>query len=95
MTYSLNITQEAKEKIIQVFLWYEQKREGLGSRFVFEVDAMFNYIKAYPYHFQVKYKNFREAVLKVFPYVIVYGIIQNEVVIYIVFPTKDNPTKKP
>lgn len=63
MTYKLRRTQEAKEK-----------REGLGTRFKTEIDAMLKYIKHHPQHFQVKYKDVREAVLKIFLDVIIYRI---------------------
>jgi hypothetical protein len=95
MTYKLRLTQEAKEIIVRDFLWYQEKSEGLGNRFITEIDAMMEYIRHHPHHFQVKYKYFREAVLKVFPYVIIYSIKANEIVIYMVFPTKIDPAKKP
>ena len=87
MVYKLEVTEEAKKKVFQDFFWYEQKSEGLGTRFIVEFDAMLDYIKYYPHHFQIKYKNYREAVLKIFPHMIVYRIIDNKVVVYTVFTT--------
>jgi mRNA-degrading endonuclease RelE of RelBE toxin-antitoxin system len=96
MAYKLQITNKAKQDIIDGFYWYETKSNGLGGRFVEEVEKSLNYIHRYPLHFQIKYKNiFREAVLKIFPYVVIYEIIEKTVVVYSVFPTPMNPEKKP
>ncbi len=96
MAYKLRITNKAKQDIIDGFYWYESKSGGLGSRFVEEVEKSINYVQKYPLHYQIKYKKiFREVVLKIFPYVIIYEILEETVVIYSVFPTPMNPEKKP
>ncbi len=75
MAYKLLITKKAKQDIIDGFYWYESKSDGLGSRFVEEVEKTLSYVQLYPLHYQIKYKKiFREAVLKSFPYVIIYEI---------------------
>ncbi|MBI2966516.1 MAG: hypothetical protein HYY40_01715 [Bacteroidetes bacterium] len=43
---------------------------------------------------QTKYKNFREALLKRFPYLIVYEIVKDKTVIHSFFHTSRNPKKK-
>ena len=94
--YKLNVWEEAKSDIINGYKWYEEKRFGLGKEFANEVEQVLEYIEKYPEHYQIKYrKKYREAVLKRFPYLIIYEIIKNEVVVYSVFPSKDNPNKKP
>jgi len=94
MTYQLSVKQEAQEEILNGFLWYESKSKGLGTRFVGEVEKVMEYVGKYPHHFQVKYKEYREAVVPRFPYVVVYEIFESEVVVYSVFPAKNNPSKK-
>lgn len=77
MAYNLLITKKAKQDIIDGFYWYESKSDGLGSRFVEEVEKTINYLHLFPLHYQIKYnKIFREAVLKIFPYVIIYETIK-------------------
>lgn len=95
MGYKLNVREEAKKNITDGFLFYEDKSVGLGARFVNEVEDILNYIESYPEHYQIKYKNYREGVLKVFPFVVIYEIFDKEIVVYAIFPTRDNPTKKP
>lgn len=96
MVYNLNVREEAKEDIIDAYQWYEQKSIGLGKRFVDEVEEMLTYIENYPEHFQIKYKSkYREGVMRIFPYVVIYEIIDNTVVVFSVFPAKNDPKKKP
>ncbi|MGB0880003.1 MAG: type II toxin-antitoxin system RelE/ParE family toxin [Polaribacter sp.] len=96
MGYKLDIWNDAKIEIFKGYTWYEDKRVELGEEFINEVEEALEYIEKYPEHYQIKYRNkYREAVLKRFPYLIIYEIIENSVVVYSVFPSKDNPIKKP
>ena len=97
MAFHLKVRDNALDDIENGFEWYEEKIEGLGLRFINEVEATINYISKYPEHFQVKSKKpYREAVLKIFPYVIIYEIRKKEksIVIYSVFNTHQDPDKK-
>lgn len=94
MVYRLEVKLEARQDIIDGFLWYEEKNSGLGSRFVSEEEEMIQYISENPQHFQVNYSVYREAILKVFPFVNSYELLNESVVVYSVFPTKSDPEKK-
>jgi hypothetical protein len=94
MEYNLIVRDEALYDIFKGYDWYEGKKDGLGERFTNEVDEYIEYIHKNPFHYQIKTKNQREGVLKVFPYVIIYEIIKKDVVVFAVFPTSDNPDKK-
>ncbi len=94
MAYLLEIKQEAKDDIVKGFLWYESKKEGLGTKLVSEIESVIEYIGIYPFHYQIRTKSFREAVLKIFPFVVVYEVNQNKVIVYSVFPTRKNPSSK-
>jgi len=96
MVYKLEVKEEARKKIFDSFFYYTQKVNiEVAQRFIEEVESVLSYIETFPEHFQVKYKKSREAVFKVFPYVFIYEIIGNTVVVYMLFPTKDDPNKKP
>ena len=94
MSFKLIIKDGAQLEIIEAFLYYEEKQEGLGESFLDHLDSYFKWIKDYPFHFSEKRKPYREAVIKRFPYLIIYEVFENEVIVYSVFNTWQNPSKK-
>jgi hypothetical protein len=95
MNHSLEIQPEAEVEIDDAYLYYEDKRIGLGKEFLDHLDHYLQIICEYPKHFPVKNKKFREAYLIRFPYLVIYEIEKNKVVVYSVFNTPQNPKKKP
>ena len=91
----LVLRDEALKDIERAFYWYEEQSPGLGNRFADEVLVFLKFIETNPLGYQIKFKNYREAVLKVFPFVIIYEVGELEVVVYSVFQTSKSPTKKP
>ena len=94
MAFKLIIQEKADFEIIAAYLYYEEKQPGLGDIFLAQLDFYFNWIKTYPLHFAEKSPPFREAILKRFPFAIIYEVTENEVIIYSVFNTWQDPEKK-
>ena len=92
--HHLVITEEADFEIISTYKWYEDKLEELGERFLLELDNSFNQIDRNPKSFQIIYKKHRQAILKKFPFVVIYQQIKNEIIIFAVFHTSQDPKKK-
>ncbi len=95
MKYDLVIKDFANQEIIQVYLYYEEKRIGLGEEFLKHLDSYFNRIQNHPKHFPQKHKPYREAFIKRFPFLIIYEIEKTKIIVYAVFNTWQNPKKKP
>lgn len=74
--------------------WYELQRIGLGEEFLAELDEVYYKLTTHPEYFGKLKKNYRQAALKRFPYVIVFEIIKTEVVVFAVFHTSRNPRYK-
>lgn len=94
MTYILEVKNEANLEIIEAYLYYEEKRNGLGEEFLEHLDIYFDRITTYPKHFTQKRKPYREAFIKRFPFLIIYEITNGKVIVYSVFNTWQNPEKK-
>ena len=94
MSYVLEVKDEANVEIIEAYLYYEEKRIGLGEEFLEHLDIYFDRITANPKHFPKKRKPYREAFIKRFPFLIIYEIIKGKVIVYSVFNTWQNPEKK-
>lgn len=94
MTYILEVKDEANLEIIEAYLYYEEKRRGLGEEFLEHLDSYFDRITTNPKHFPQKRKPYREAFIKRFPFLIVYEVIKNKVIVYSVFNTWQNPDRR-
>ena len=95
MTFSLEITTEANLEIVEAYVYYEEKQAGLGERFLKQLDKYFIKILQTPKHYAVKRKPYREAFIRKFPFLIIYEVTEEKIIVYSVFNTSRNPTKKP
>lgn len=95
MKYTLEIKEEAVIDIQKAYDYYEENKRGLGERFLETLEYYLERVEKYPLHFQIKRKPYREAFIKNFPYLIIYEIVDKNVIVYAVFNTFLNPKKKP
>jgi plasmid stabilization system protein ParE len=72
MKYELIIRPEAEEDMNQSYLWYEERREGLGAEFLLSVEATLESISRFPEMYPKIYKHVRRALLRRFPFGIFY-----------------------
>lgn len=94
MTFKLEITTLAEEEYSSAFHYYQEQQQGLGDKFEVETEYLMDKLKQNPYLFQRKYKHYREAVFKHFPYFIIYEIIGNSVIVHSFFQANRNPKRK-
>lgn len=94
MTYHLIIKEEVEKETIEAFVWYECRQQGLGNDFLLQLEEHLNNIVNQPFLYQKIYKQFRQVFLKRFPFVIIYEIDANTIIVYSIFHTSRNPKKK-
>jgi plasmid stabilization system protein ParE len=87
MKYVLEIKEEAVFDIKEAYLYYEEQRIGLGQRFLNTLETYLERVQKHPGHYQIKRKPYREAFIKDFPYLIIYEIEVNKVIVYAIFNT--------
>ncbi|MFY9746956.1 MAG: type II toxin-antitoxin system RelE/ParE family toxin [Acidobacteriaceae bacterium] len=71
-------TQPARAELIDAQDWYEKEAPGLGGRFRAEVDAVIQRMSANPRQFPIVYKSIRRALLRRFPYALMFAIEADE-----------------
>lgn len=94
MKRTLILRPQARQDIAEGDKWYEGRSQGLGDRFLLEVQRCLGYIVAAPNGFQRIHGAFRQAPLGGFPYVVVYRADGPTVVVMRVFHTSQHPKKK-
>ncbi len=92
--YQLIIKPRAIEMAKEAYQWYEDQQAGLGDLFLLELESCYDKLEAWPDSYAKIKKNFRQIILKTFPYVVVFEIFKNDVVIYAVFHTSRSTRKK-
>ena len=74
--------------------WYEEQLVGLGEDFLMELELGYNKILANPTFYTFIEKEFRRLLINRFPYVIIYEILDRDIVVYAVFHTSRNPNNR-
>jgi len=95
MNYSLLVTYEALADIEDALEWYESKQRNLGKEFS---ETTLNYLDylSHNAHSHPKVRGeYRELVMKRFPYVFIYRITKNqEVLVLGIIHTKKHPVNR-
>lgn len=96
MAYSVFLLPSAEHELAEAFEWYEDHQEGLGARFINSVERQIKRISSNPEHYQVRKGKYRESVIEVFPYIIVFKFykVKSEIVVISVFHTSRKPSEK-
>lgn len=96
MVFKIKILPLAENEIDKTIEFYESRSKGLGKQFLSYLKTYLQVLKTHPELFQIKKEpGYRELTLVKFPFVIIYEIIGNEIIVYSVFYTSRNPKKKP
>jgi len=96
MDYEIILSSGVQAEIQQSFDWYEEKQPGLGERFISIIESSILVISRHTEAFAIRIHNLREYVVPKFPYLIIYEIVPEKNVIYIlhVFNSYLKPEKK-
>lgn len=98
MSFLVLIKQEAHEDVLAAYVYYEEKQPGLGDRFLTELQQAYDQLAGLPsangFIAEDTLKVLRDVKVNRFPYVIVYEIIEQEVVVYAVHNTYKHPRRK-
>lgn len=92
--FQLIIKEEATEEILNAFDYYEEQQLGLGDYFLNTLKNRFANLLQQPNACTVVYASFRQAVVPKFPFVIVYEIEREAIIVFSVFHTSRDPKRK-
>lgn len=93
MAAKLIIAPEVERDLTEAFAWYESRRIGLGEDFLSCVDACIAAILRMPEMYAVVYKQYRRALVRRFPYGILYEYEADTLTVYTICHASCNPEK--
>lgn len=82
MAKTVIFTPEAEDDAYRGYSWYESKHIGLGREFITLIDACLQSISRNPKLYQVIYKDYCRAIVRRFPFSIIYEETNTTVTIY-------------
>ena len=91
MPYTLS--KAAKDDVAEALDYYDTISESLALRFEKELNEAFDKLEQQPYYYFNINNIYRRIVLPSFPYMVVYRIAEQTVVIIAVFHQKKHPNK--
>ena len=92
MTLPIRFRPEAQDEFDDSADWYEQRRPGLGVKFIAKVREVLARISANPRMHAKVYGDVRKAIVTSFPFVIIYCEEGGELVVVSVFHTSRDPS---
>jgi toxin ParE1/3/4 len=93
MSRPLRLLPEARAEYDDAIDWYEARQPGLGQQFVVRIGEVFRRIAANPRVHAKVYHEARKAVVKQFPFVVIYQEDAGEVIVISVFHTSRDPSE--
>jgi len=87
------VRPEAEAELDEAAAWYSERSYGLGAEFVRVVDAALSAISRSPFRFPEVHPPIRRAVLRRFPYAIMFRVTDEEIVVLSVFHSRRDPKR--
>lgn len=91
MSFEIVLQSEAIWDLKEAFDWYEKQKEGLGFEFIEEVESGYLKISKHPLHYPPINTQFRRIRINRFPYLVIYEIEGNSVIVNSVRHVKREP----
>jgi plasmid stabilization system protein ParE len=93
MVYEIEITASAYDDIHEAFNYYKEISDRLGQNFYEDLLRQLFYVQTNPTYYSFYKENFRKKLLSRFPYLVIYNIMNDRVVVYAVVYGGKDPAK--
>ena len=91
MSYEIIVRPEAAREVQEAFEWYEERSEGLGLEFLRAADACLAGVRRNPLAVPIAYQEICRALLRKFPYALLYLVKEERIIVLACFHAKRNP----
>lgn len=92
--YRLLILKGAALDLKESTDWYDLKQKGLGKRFQKYIFQTLENIQSNPFLYPVKFsETFRFAKVNVFPFFVVFEVVENSILVNSIFHTSRKPSQ--
>lgn len=81
MSYEIQVRRAAELDIAEAQVWYETQQSGLGREFRAEISSVIDRLAETPLTYQKTHRDVRRAIVRRFPYLIWYRVIEKTVIV--------------
>jgi toxin ParE1/3/4 len=92
MSYTLEVSDLAEADFANAINWYGRIRPGLAADFILCLDEAIDRVMHNPYLYQILSQGVRRALVRRFPYGVIYRVTASQVKIEAFFPDNMDPT---
>ncbi len=85
------LTTEADQDAQQAIDWYDERDNELGDDFLRKINDCITSIEENPQQFPVVHRQMRRALVRRFPYEILFEIVNQEIIIYAIYHCAGDP----
>ena len=93
MSRLVQLLPEAVREVEEAFWWYEGQRRGLGLEFLLSFDAAIEALRRLPEGHEVVALRTRKTLLRRFPYLVLYALEDERILITAVFHGRRDPRR--
>lgn len=93
MTRRIVFRPEVEVELAEAVDWYEMRGQGLGGEFLRSLDAVMAQVQRRPALYPMVFGNARRAVMRRFPYSVIYIVQDTEILIAACIHSKRDPIR--
>lgn len=93
MRRPVQLLPAAERELEEAFWWYERQRSGLGLEFLLAFDAAVESLRRLPEGHELVALKTRKALLRRFPYLVLYAVEAERVLVTAVFHGRRDPQR--
>jgi plasmid stabilization system protein ParE len=93
MTRRIVFRPQAATELAEAVDWYEAHGQGLGAEFLRSLDAVVAHLQRHPTLYPIVFGNARRAVLRRFPYSVIYIVRDDELLIAACIHSRRDPSR--
>lgn len=90
MTLPVVVNPEAEADLADAEAWYDAQRPGLGDEFL-DGAEVFDRLRRLPYLYGKVFQDLRPALIRRFPYAVVYRVDDDQITVVAVYHTHRDP----
>ena len=79
--YQILLLPHVINQISKAYNWYEEQRNGLGEELTYEIERCYEKLSEHPQHYSFTGKKYRRLRINRFPYLFIYKIVDDIVLI--------------